>query len=150
MLNGLGLCLFQATATHGDALAALGAGIGLGALATGRQTAAMAEASVGADVLQSLDVPGDLALEVSFHLKLGNRVSDFLLLFGGQFFSFGVQIDFTVLEDGAAQLPTNAVHVSEADFDSFSFGESDSSDACHLGIKLVYMYFSSYNLDYAP
>lgn len=133
MRNVLGLALFQATATHGDTLAAFGAGVGLGALSTARQTSAMAKTAIGSDILQTLDVADNLALQITFHLEFENGIADLLLLLRRQFIGLRIKIDLASLEDLSAQRPANAIDIGESDLDAFSLGKRDSSNACHVG-----------------
>ena len=67
---------FRLSAADGRFLAALGAGIRLGALAAYRQILLVAQTAVGVDVLQALDVTGYDALQFTLNQVVG--IDDFL------------------------------------------------------------------------
>ena len=72
LLLGHDLLLARLLAAHADGLlrAPAGARVGAGALAAHRQAAAVAQAAVGADLGETLDVERDLAAQVAFDAAL--------------------------------------------------------------------------------
>ena len=69
------------------------AGVGLGALAAHGQAAAVAQAAVGADLGQALDVLRALAAEVAFDLARLDRVAKLDRLVLGEVLDVGVRVD---------------------------------------------------------
>ena len=125
------LLLLHFAAAHRDAPAAFGAGVRFGALSANRQFPAMAEAAVGADFLQTLDIAGNKTAKIAFNDELSHGVTDSLLIFGRKGFDFSIEIDPKAVKKFAAGAAADTVDIGEADFDALVFGEVDPCDTCH-------------------
>src|SRR6185312_14921538 len=69
-----------------------GARVGAGALATRGQAAAVAQATVGAEVHQALDADADFTAQVAFHAELRHFAAQVLDLAFGQRLDLGGRI----------------------------------------------------------
>src|SRR5436305_639516 len=76
------------------------AGIGLGSLAARRQVASMAHPAVRADLDEPLDVEGDLAAEIAFHLVAAiDQLAEPVDLLFGEIADTRVRIDIRLGQD---------------------------------------------------
>src|SRR5688500_2007784 len=112
--------------------ALLGARVGVRALATDGQTAAVTQSAVAADVHQPLDVhvhflpQRALDLEVLLddlaqlvHVRIRKRMDA------------GIRVDSRLAQDLLRRGPADPVDVRETDFDPLLAGKIDSGDTCH-------------------
>ncbi len=89
----LGLFELTATRTHGLLNTLEGAGIGLRALATSRETLRVSGTSVGIDVFQTLDVCGNRTLQLTFNGEAFDLLANRVFLFSGDFSRLRVLLD---------------------------------------------------------
>src|SRR5205807_139827 len=119
---------------HRLAAAAARAGVGLGALPADRQVAPVAEAAVRADLRETLDVGGQLAAQLAFHLIfLGDQIVDEADLALGEVLDPGLRLDGSVelLEELGGVRPPDPVEVPQSDVDPLVLRQIHSRDACH-------------------
>src|SRR3954469_15662687 len=118
----------------GDRLtrALAGAGVGAGALAAGRERAAMAGAAVALDVAQPADVLVDLAAQRALdEVSPVDDADDLRQLLFGQLLRAALAVDGRFLQDGAAVLRPDAVEVCEADPDGLVVRNVYACDTGH-------------------
>src|SRR4029079_3634540 len=121
-------------APHADRLlrSAPLASVRLGALAADRQVAPVAEAAVGADLDESLDVEGRLAAEVALHLVSAvDQLAQAVDLLLGEIADTGVRIDVGLGKDLLARGQTDPEDVRESDLYALLTRDVDAGDACH-------------------
>lgn len=109
------------------------AGVGLGALASNRQAAQMANAAITFDTLEPLEVHADFAPQVAFDdvLSVLDGVDDLRELLFGQVFGAGAGLNIGVGQDVFGIAGTNAVDIAQSDIDPFVGGNLDADDTCH-------------------
>src|SRR5690606_17876156 len=106
--------------------------VGLGALTADRQTAAVAQALVGADLDLAADVGGDLAAQVTLHLVVAFDVvakGDELVV--GEVLDADVLVDLRRLEDLDGAGTADAVDVGEGDHHALVARDVDAGKTCH-------------------
>src|SRR5690606_36437749 len=107
--------------------------IGLGALATHRQAAAMAEAAVAADVHQALDVHRRFAAQVTFDGELANLVAHLFELGVGQVLDLPAVLDAGSFADLASTGTPDAEDGGQADLSMLVWRNVDTCNTCHVG-----------------
>ena len=126
------LCLLSLTAarTHRLAdVAAYGARVGLGALTASRKTLGVAGTAVRADILETLDVAGDLALEIAFGFEGLDDAADFVLLLRRQILDLQKRIDLGLLADELGARKADAVYRRQAVRNALIIGECDARNS---------------------
>src|SRR5215211_2441347 len=107
------------------------AGVRLRPLPVRRQTAPMAQALVGPDLHQPLDVLRPLAPQVALHEQVVHhlaKLADFVL---GQVLDIGVWADLGLGQDLVGGRSADAVDVGEPYLSPLVEGDVDACDACH-------------------
>ena len=96
-MNLMDLLLFlnrSASCTHGlSGISASSSGIGLGSLSARRQTSHVSNTAISLDILQALDVAGNLSLEIALDFEGFNNFSDGVFVVDGEFFGALAQIN---------------------------------------------------------
>lgn len=115
----LGLGQHGATGGAGLLLAALRARVSAAGLSAYRELPAVAIAPPRADVLQSLDVHGDLAHELTFREFFLDACAKPRLIRLTELVCFGVEIDAEFFQDPAGKRASDALDRRESDLDSF-------------------------------
>src|SRR6185503_14730958 len=118
-----------APAGNAHALRALApARVGLGPLASDREPAPVAQAAVGADFHQPLDVLRSLAAQVALDLARFDRLAqpDDLVL--GQVLNGRIRVDLRLGQDAARGGGADTEDVGEADLGPLVHGDVDSGD----------------------
>jgi len=139
---------FKLAATHSLLLSTLGAGIGLGSLATCRQMSAVPKTSVGTNFLQALDVISCLPPQITLSNILAYLLTNFLLLIGTKLLHFRIKIYLQPNQHLFTRASTYSINVGQSDFNSFSFGEVYTGNTSHKNKKtnnvliLVFVYVS--------
>jgi hypothetical protein len=110
------------------------ASVGLGALATDRETSTMAKAAIAADVHEALDVALNLATQVAFDAKLEliDRVAEALFVFLAEIFYANVRVNARMRDQTARGRKTDAVDVRKRNFDALLAGKIDTSYPSHV------------------
>src|SRR5215218_3129514 len=102
------------------------------ALAANRQPATMANATVGADVHQSLDVHRHLGAQRAFHLVITlDHAADLVHIGISEIANAKIGIDASLLHDLLRRMTANAVDVRQSDLDLFVAREIDASNTSH-------------------
>src|SRR4051794_41532134 len=91
----------------------------------------MAQAPVGADLLQALDVLGALPAQIALDLVVLDRVAKLDDLVLGQVLDVGVRIDAGLLEDLVGRRAADPEDVGEADLGPLVEWNVDACDASH-------------------
>ena len=92
----------------------------------------MAQAAVRADLGETLDVEGDLATQVAFHLVAAvDQLSKPVDLLLGEVAHPGVRVDVGLGEDLLAGGQTDPEDVGEGDLDALLARDVDACDSCH-------------------
>src|SRR5262245_8406258 len=119
----------------GDCLARAlaGAGVGAGALAADRQTAAVAQAAVALDVPQPGDVLGHLPPQRAFHQVVAavEQVDDAADLLVAQLLGLALRIDPGLLAQLQGQRRADAVEVAQGDVRRLVIGDVHTQDTRH-------------------
>ncbi len=116
----------------GFARAFAGARVGFGALTAHRQSATMADATIGLNFHQTLDVAVDEALEVAFDAII--LLDDFAQTRGvgfGQIAHARIFLDFRFFDDLFGEGGADAEDVGESGFESLVAGQINASNTCH-------------------
>jgi hypothetical protein len=106
--------------------------IGLGTLATQRQTFAVTETSVTTEVHQSLDVHGNLASQITLYIHLGYQRSQLIQFTFRQFTNFGALGNIACLTQFLGLGFTNAKDMGQRNDRMLVIGDVDSGDTRHL------------------
>ena len=112
-------------------LPALGAGVAARRLSAGGEFPAVTVPAPGADVLEALDIEGDLATQFAFREFLFDTSTDTGLIRLAESVRLRVQIDAELNEDFLAERTPDALDRRESDFDTFIAGEDDAGDTEH-------------------
>nr|GFB99442.1 hypothetical protein [Tanacetum cinerariifolium] len=124
-------------AGHGLTLALAGARVVLGALTTNGETFAVTEATVAANVHQTLDVELNFRAQYAFGLVLsGDDSADFASLRFGPVLHLFVDIDASFGEDFNRVAPANAENVSQGDFAALVVRDVYPCDTSHSGCEM--------------
>ncbi len=104
----------------------------MGALATDRKAAAMAEATVGLNFDEALDVERDVLAEIAFDLALGfNDLTDAVQRVLIERTDLRDGIDVRLREDLGGARVADSEDVGETDARLFVIRDIDSSNTCH-------------------
>src|SRR5262249_43667182 len=106
--------------------------VGLRALATDGQAAAVTQAAVGADLHQPFDVLRAFPPEGTLDLTVLDRVAQLDRLVLGQVFALDPGVDPGLLEDFESGRVTDPEDVGEADLDPLVIWNVNAGDTCHL------------------
>jgi hypothetical protein len=110
----------------------------VGALPVDRQTAAMAQAAVAAEVHQALHVHLHFAAQIALDLVVGlEKLADLLDLTLGELFGHPVGRNPGLRADGARRRLADPVEVRERVDDVLVTGEVDACDASHVFLSLT-------------
>src|ERR1700722_4467788 len=124
-------------AGDGLRLAFAGAGVGVGALATHRQLLAMAQAAIGAQIHQPLDVDRDFAAQVAFDDVVAvDRLADLQNFRIGQLGDTPLRWDMHLLDNLFGLLAADAVDVLERDDHALVGGNINACNASHSPISI--------------
>src|SRR3954447_20399561 len=108
-----------------------GARVGLGILTAHREAAAMAQAAVGADLHQALDVLGALAAQIALDRHVVDGVAQLGDLVVREVADVGVRRDAQLGEHLVGGRATHPVDVGETDLDALVERDVDPGDASH-------------------
>jgi hypothetical protein len=108
-----------------------GTGVGLGALAADREAAPVAQAAVGADLLQPLDVLGTVAAEVALDGVVVDLLAQLDDLVVGEVADAAVGIHAGLVQDPVRGRAADAVDVGQADLGALVQGDVDAGDTRH-------------------
>src|SRR3989344_4918711 len=108
------------------------ASIGTGALTTRWQTAAMAEATIAADVHQTLDVHRGFAAQVTLNGDLLDLLANFFQIAVRQIFDLLGVSDTSCFANLASAGATNAKNGGQTDFRVLVRRNVNASDTCHM------------------
>src|ERR1700753_2305517 len=111
--------------------------VGVCALTANRQTAAMAQATIAAEIHQALDVHRGVAAQIAFDEIIA--VDDFANLddFGfGQVMDATVRRDADLLDDLARLGGTDSMDIAKADLDPLLGGNIDAGDTGHVMLRV--------------
>jgi hypothetical protein len=133
-----GLGGWAADNTDGLARPFAGAGVGLGALATDRQSTQMADAPVAFDTLQPFKIHADFAAEVTSDdvLAILNGVYDLGELLFRQVLRANARIDIGFGQDDLRVAGPYAVNVTEGNVDPLVGRNLYTNDTSHISIIL--------------
>src|SRR5215208_1863265 len=106
-------------------------GVGLGPLAVNRQAAPVAQATVGADLRQPLDVLRAVPAEVTLDLAGLDGLAELHDLVVGQVLDVGVGVDPGVLDDLARRGRADPVDVGQTDLHALVRRDVDACDTSH-------------------
>lgn len=110
-------------------------GVGLGALAAGREGAAVAQAAVGAEVHKALDVQADDAAEVAFDLVLGvDDLADAAGFGFSEVVGANMCIDASFLKDLYGARAADTEDISECDVHALLAREVNACNTSHCGL----------------
>src|ERR1700677_2587460 len=119
-------------AGDGLRLALAGAGVGMGALAAHRQLLAMAQAAIGAQIHQPLDIDRDLATKVAFdHIVAVDRLANLQNLSIRQLGDSSLRRDVHLLDNLLGLLAADAVDVLKRDDHALVGGNINACNASH-------------------
>src|SRR5918993_5244796 len=119
-------------------LALAGAGIGVGALAANRQAAAVAQATIGAEIHEALDVHGHFAAEIAFHDVVAvDGLTDRQNLGVGELVHAALGRDVDVLDDLLGLLGPDAVDVLKRDHNALAGRDIDACYTGHLSVSML-------------
>src|SRR6478735_7736906 len=120
-------------AGHGALRALAGARVGLGALTAHRQTAAVPQTLVAADLDLAADVGGHLTAKVTLDLDVAvDVVTELDQLLVTEVANAGVGVDTGGLECLLRAGATHAENVGKCDLDALLAREVDTNKTCHL------------------
>ncbi len=92
----------------------------------------MTDAAVAADFHQTLDVHGNLAAEVAFHLHMVldvfTKLADFVF---GKVLDAGIRVDLGGGQDFLGGSHADAVDVGKPDFHTLFSGQVHARNTCH-------------------
>src|ERR1700677_3226186 len=124
-------------AGDGLRLALAGAGVGVGALATHRQLLAMAQAAIGAQIHQPLDVDRDLATKVAFdHVVAVDCLANLQNFRIRQLRNTPLRRDMHLLDNLFGLLRPDAVDILKRDDHALVRGNINTCDASHSPISI--------------
>lgn len=137
-----GLGSWVAHHADGFARAFARAGIGLGTLATHRQTAQMAHPAVALNALKTLEVHTNFTPQVAFNhvFAILNGVHDLGKLLFGQVFGANAGIDIRPGQNVFGIAGTDAVDIPQGDIDTLVWRNFDADDTSHkirIGLALT-------------
>src|ERR1700754_4059351 len=106
--------------------------VGVGALTAHRQTAAMAQAAIAAEVHQTLDVDADLAAQVALdEIVAVDHFADLQHFLVGELADAAIHRDLHLLHDLASVLLADAMDVLKRDQDALVGRDVDAGDTGH-------------------
>ncbi len=109
-----------------------GASVGVGALSTNRERAAVTEATVGLNFNEALDVQRDILTEIAFDLALGfNNLTDPVQRVLIERAKLRERIDIRLRKDLGGARVADSEDVGETDARLFVVRDIDSSNTCH-------------------
>jgi hypothetical protein len=110
-----------------------GAGIGVSALAARRQRASMAKTPVSPQVHQSFDVHGNFPPQIPFDFQIAliDDLTDFRYFGVGQLVCLALQVNLGLFQKLASRRATDAVNVSQSNFNNFISGKINPCNARH-------------------
>src|SRR5262249_175949 len=109
-----------------------GARVGACTLAAQRQTAAVAQTTIRAEVDQALDADADFATQVAFDRELRHFLAQFLDLGFGQRLDLGRRIDSRGRTDLLPPRAADAENALQTDTHVFLYRQIDTCNARHL------------------
>ena len=93
----------------------------------------MADAAVAADFHQALDIQGDFAAQIAFHLQVMFDIfAQLAHIVFTQVLDPGVGIHFGHFKDLLAHGRADAVNVSQANLDALLSGQVNTRNTCHV------------------
>src|SRR5690606_13262142 len=111
--------------------------VGVSALTTHRQTLAVAQTTVAAQIHQALDVHGDFTPQVALDDEIAvDRLADARDLVIGQLVDTPVLGNANPIADLLGLGMANAVNISQRDRYALPTGNVDASDTCHAVVSL--------------
>src|ERR1700678_663426 len=124
-------------AGNGLRLALAGAGVGMGALAPHWQLLAMAQAAIGAQIHQPLDIDRDLATKVAFdHVVTVDRFANLQNFRIRQLGDTSLRRDVHLLDNLFGLLAADAVDVLKRDDHALVGGNINAFNASHSSISI--------------
>src|SRR5258707_2400696 len=123
---------FLLTGNGSLARAFAGASVGVGALSTNGERAAVAEGTIGLDFNEALDVEGDVLAEIAFDLALSfNDLTDAVQRVLVERAELRERFDVRLRENLGGARVADSEDVSESDARLFVVRDIDSSNTCH-------------------
>ena len=115
-----------------------GAGIGMGTLTANRQVAAVAQATVAAQVHQALDVHLNFAAQVALDVQVGiDMFANGQNLGIAQFVHATAGVDVHGFTDGLGGRMTDSGDISQGDRDPFRGRDVYAGNTCHVSFPFV-------------
>src|SRR5438552_14834443 len=126
-----------------------GPGIGLGALTADRQPTQMADAAITLDGLEALEVQTDFAAQVAFGdvFAVLDGVDELRQLLFVQIFGAQSRIDAGLGQDRLGIDRSDAIDITQRDFDAFIGGDIDSENAWHISLLTLTLFVAGVGAD---
>ena len=119
--------------SHGLLHALKSTSVCLRSLSSRRKSSSMSYASVGLDILESLDIRTDFSLKVSLKLEALNYLSDLRLLVWIDILGSLAKFYASVSQDLVSSWSTNTVKRCKGDFKTFIFWDCDTEYTHWMG-----------------
>jgi hypothetical protein len=109
-----------------------GPGIGLRTLPANRQTAAMPDAAIAAEIHEALDIHRNFAAQITFDRETRDRIAQARNFGLTQVFDLNGRVDLRLATGFERAGAPDAVDVRQRDRYVFVDGNIDSGDTCHI------------------
>ena len=140
LLAGQAALSFVTDSTDRNFLTLAGTGIGFGALSANRQIAAVTDAAVAVDLLQTADVSGDSTAQITFDEQIVLKdLGDLGDLIGGEIAGHEVAVDSDFGDDFQRLGRADTIEIAQRIFNALVSRNVNTDDSRHDSICPVFL-----------